>query len=177
MAPRTGVRRSQRGLTLLELVVTTAVLGLATGLVVGLGQRQWAGFQLEQAARRLALGIERGRVAAERSGQPCALELQVGGWRAVASDDLGGCNGAETPLHEGVAALELQLGHTFDRPVRFSANGLAIDGGTAVLAVAGTNLVRCVVMSPPLGVARVGRYAGAFAARPVSSSCLPDATL
>jgi len=177
MAPRTGVQRSQRGLTLLELVVTTAVLGLATGLVVGLGQRQWAGFQLEQAARRLALGLERGRATAERNRESCALELTADGWRPAATAGQGGCTGADTPLHEGVAAPELQLGHTFAGPVRFTANGLAIDGGTAVLAVAGTNLVRCVVMSPPLGVARVGRYAGAFTASPVSSSCLPDATL
>ena len=73
--------------------------------------------------------------------------------------------------------------------VRFTANGLVIDAGLVVLGRSGTTYRRCLVVSLPLGITRIGRYAGAAAdatadaaldlqANPAaglsSSACLPD---
>jgi hypothetical protein len=71
----------------------------------------------------------------------------------------------------------LQVAHTFSGPVIFTANGLVNSGGTAVLAMAGTDLVRCVVVSAVMGVMRAGRYNAAFTQSPDAASCLPDAKL
>ena len=61
---------------------------------------------------------------------------------------------------------ELQLSHNFPDVLRFSSNGLVLDGGTAVLRAAGTSIQRCLVMSLPLGITRIGRYE--------AGQCLPD---
>lgn len=160
-----------------ELLVVMALLTLMAGLGLGESANQLARLQVEVAARRLAMGLERGRDAAQRTGVPCALELGPSGWRGAAGDGADACIGVDTALDEGLLRGDLLLGHTFPGPVRFAVNGLTIDGGTAVVGAAGTDLVRCLVMAPPLGVVRLGRYAGPITAQPRAGSCRPDPAL
>ncbi len=61
--------------------------------------------------------------------------------------------------------------------LRFSSNGLVIDGGTVVLASAGTLLRRCLVIALPLGLVRLGRYAGPDGGLAESAACEPDPLL
>jgi hypothetical protein len=63
----------------------------------------------------------------------------------------------------------MQLVHNFPAVLRFSSNGLVLDGGTAVLTSSGTTLQRCLVMALPLGITRLGRYQ--------SGRCDPDPAL
>ncbi|MEB3261653.1 MAG: prepilin-type cleavage/methylation domain-containing protein [Cyanobacteriota bacterium] len=165
------------GTTLAELLMVIALVGLVAGWAFGVQPESVARQQVETAMRRLVVALERGRTAAERSGSPCALELGTWGWRGAQAEGAVPCPGADTSLDEGLLAGELLLSHTFSGPLRFSTNGLAIDGGTALVGAVGTDLVRCLVVSPPLGVMRVGRYAGAITARPQASACQPDAAL
>jgi hypothetical protein len=60
---------------------------------------------------------------------------------------------------EGIESSEVELEHNFPDTIRFTSNGLILDGGTVVLRADGTELERCVVVSLPLGVTRVGRMA------------------
>jgi hypothetical protein len=60
-------------------------------------------------------------------------------------------------LLEPELAAGVEVSHNLPDPVRFSVNGLVLDGGTVWLKRKGTPLVRCVVVSPPLGITRVGR--------------------
>ncbi len=165
------------GFTLPEVLVTVAVIGLMASLGLGDAGDQLARLQVETAARRLVVGIERGRDAAEYTAQGCALVLEPEGWRGASASGVPACEGADTPFGEGLLPSELLVGSSFAGPVRFTANGLAIDGGTVVVGHAGTGLVRCVVMSLPLGVTRVGRYAGPVTARPLADRCTPDPSL
>lgn len=164
-------------ISLPELMVVTALLTLMAGLGLGQHVNQLARLQVEVAARRLAVGLERGRDAAERMGEPCALELGPWGWRGTTTTGAVACTGADTTLDEGLLRGEVVLAHTFPGPVRFSVHGLAIDGGMAVVGAPGTDLVRCLVMSQPLGVTRTGRYRGAVTANPKANDCLPDPAL
>lgn len=158
-------------------MVTLSVLGILALVGLGQGRDELARLQVEMAARRLMVGVERGRDAAERLARPCAMELGVEGWRGAGTTAAVACPGADTDLQEGLAPASLQLAHSFAGPVRFTANGLAIDGGTAVVGADGTTLVRCLVMSPPLGVTRLGRYGGGITARPDAGQCRPDPLL
>ncbi len=160
-----------------ELVVAAALLTLMAGLGLGQHAHHLARLQVEVAARRLAVGLERGREASERMGEPCALELGPWGWRGAAAMGAVACDGADTALDEGLSRGEVVLAHTFPGPVRFSVHGLAIDGGTAVVGAPGTDLVRCLVMSQPLGVVRLGHFRGAITPSPKASDCLPDPAL
>ncbi|MFL2506017.1 MAG: Tfp pilus assembly protein FimT/FimU [Parasynechococcus sp.] len=96
-----------RGFTLVELLVTIAVLGLLAGTAVAGSGRDQAHLELEVALRRLRIGLDRGRLAAERQQQPCGLQLSARGWQAPADAALPACP-AVTPLAEtGASAISL----------------------------------------------------------------------
>ena len=173
----TASRGPAQGFSLTELLVGVTVLLLLAGLAIQAGGESMARQRLEVATRRLVLGIERGRSAAERQGRPCGLSLAPGGWQEPQSGSLAGCEQAAMPLGEGVENGTIELSHNLPDTLRFSSNGLVLDGGTVVLSSAGTELRRCLVMALPLGVVRVGRYGGAPGGRPDSSACSPDSTL
>jgi hypothetical protein len=80
-------------------------------------------------------------------------------------------------LGEGVAEGAVQVRHNFPEALRFSSNGLVLDGGTVVLSSKGTQLQRCLVMALPLGIVRVGRYGANPAAGPRAEACTPDPQL
>jgi hypothetical protein len=79
------------------------------------------------------------------------------------------CLQALETLKEPIAAGQVKLTHNFPAMLRFSSNGLVLDGGTAVLQAAGTSLQRCLVMALPLGITRVGRFQ--------AGRCEPDPSL
>jgi len=152
-----------------ELLVTLAVLMLLAGLAMSYGSAGLARLRVEMASRRVLLGLEEGRNAALRNGQACGLQLGDNGWQAPASNSLAPCPGVNVPLVEGSDVSLVEVEHNLPNTVRFTSNGLVLDGGTVVVRSDGTELERCVVVSLPLGVTRVGRMA--------SGSCQRDLSL
>ena len=149
------------GFSLAELLLVVVILALLAGLGLQSGGETLARRRLEVATRRLDQGIQRARAEAQKRGQPCGLSLQSGGWGPPPdSDALLPCQQTLQSLQEPIAAAELQLSHNFPRVLRFSSNGLVLDGGTAVLRISGTELQRCLVMALPLGITRLGRFSG-----------------
>jgi prepilin-type N-terminal cleavage/methylation domain-containing protein len=157
------------GFSLAELLVAVAILGLLAALGWSGGSESLARQRLEAATRRLDQGIQRGRAEAQKMGRPCGLSLQQEGWAPPAGGVMPPCLQTLESLKEPIAAGEVQLSHNFPAVLRFSSNGLVLDGGTAVLHTAGTRLQRCLVMALPLGITRLGRYFG--------GRCDPDPSL
>ena len=164
------------GLSLVEVLIAAAIMAILAGIAYGTGGDAVARQRLEAATRRLGIGIERGRLAALGSAQPCSLSLSSGGWQAPL-DGSAVCAGAPMGLGEGVADGQVQVRHNFPEALRFSSNGLVLDGGTVVLTSPGTQLQRCLVMALPLGIVRVGRYGADPAAGPRAEACTPDPQL
>ena len=156
-------------MNLSELLVTLAITGLLATMALANGGEPLARQRLEAATRELWLGLEKGRDQASRQGQGCALELSAQGWRAPNGGNLGPCTQAIAPLLEGTNGAQLKLNHNLAGALSFTPNGLVLSGGTVVLAMEGTSLQRCLVISLPLGITRVGRYR--------QGSCGADETL
>ncbi|MBW0166388.1 MAG: GspH/FimT family pseudopilin [Vulcanococcus sp.] len=158
-----------KGFSLAELLVGIAIVGLLAVLGWTGGSETLARQRLEAATRRLDQGIQRGRAEAQKLGRPCGLSLQPEGWAPPAASSLPPCLQTLETLKEPIATGEVKLVHNFPAVLRFSSNGLVLDGGTAVLSASGTSLQRCLVMALPIGITRLGRYRG--------GACEPDPSL
>lgn len=151
---RWPISRSGRapGWTLTEGLLACVVLMVLASLATrGEGEAK-AREKLQAASQRVVGGLEEARAHAVRGGQPCGLSLGSAGWQAPEGGSLPPCRVLDPTLDTGV-----EVSHNLPDPVRFSANGLVLDGGTVWLRSPGTPLVKCVVVSLPLGVTRVGR--------------------
>jgi hypothetical protein len=145
--------------TLPEAMVVLSVFALLAAQMWRGGAESLALQHLKTASQRLTGGLEDGRTAALRQGRPCGLRLAPTGWEPPRDSSLPPCLGVTPGLGTGFdpGSGELRLSHNLPDPVRFSANGLVLDGGTVWLRSPHTSLVRCVVVSLPLGVTRVGQ--------------------
>jgi hypothetical protein len=171
MACREPRRRtaSSDGFTQAELLVVAILLASSTLIGIRLAHQSLAQERVESASRRIALGLEQGRLAASRSRSPCGLSLGSEGWQPPRDGSLPAC--AVLPLlnGEGIDRGEVRMEHNLPALVRFSSNGLVLDGGTVRVSAPGTELVRCLVMALPLGVVRLGRWQ--------QGNCEPDEIL
>ena len=151
--------RVRNGFTLVEPMMVVALVGIicSIGLVQAGGDKDR--LQLDAAARRLRLGLQRARLSARRHQQACAVALVSEAWVAAESGALPPCRGAALSLQEVTAPAEISVHTNLPVVVRVSANGLLLDGGTTVLSHPRVSASRCLVVSLPLGISRVGRYA------------------
>ena len=149
----------RNGFTLVELMVAVIIVGIVCGIGLVHAGADRDRLQLEAAARRLQLGLQRARFSARRHQQACAVALLTDAWVTAESDALPPCSGAALSLQEGAAPAEISVHTNLPAVVRVSANGLLLDGGTTVLSHPRVSGSRCLVVSLPLGISRVGRYA------------------
>ena len=169
--PIRGHRRN--GFSLLECLMVVALLGILASLAIPSSSAVQRRLELDRGLRRLRVGLDRGRMAAERDRQPCALHLSPTGWQPPPTGDLPGCRGGVMLLAEsGVAPLKLRS--NLPDAVRFSSNGLVLDGGLVVLSHPNHGQALCLVIGLPLGISRSGVYRGDASSSLSSALCLPN---
>jgi prepilin-type N-terminal cleavage/methylation domain-containing protein len=151
-------RAEQAGYSLVELLVAVLVLALLAAIALPSGQEALARMRVEAASRGLMLAIERERDRALRQGESLSQALE----------------GPAGLLAEGHGVA---VHHNLPAELRFTANGLVIDGGTVVVAHPATALRRCLVLALPLGLLRLGHYGAEPAAELSSGHCRPDPSL
>ena len=172
---RSGWSKSNRpnGFSLVECLVVLALLGILATLAIPSSSAVQRRLELDSGLRRLRVGLDRGRMAAERDRQPCALMLSATGWIAPLAGDLPACRGGVTPLAEtGAGTLELRS--NLPDAVRFSTNGLVLDGGLVVLSHPSHAQALCLVIGLPLGISRSGVYLGDPSSALSSALCQPS---
>ena len=123
-----GLSRSNRpdGFSLVECLVVVALLGILATLAIPSSSAVQRRLELDSGLRRLRVGLDRGRMAAQRDRQPCALQLSASGWQPLLDGELPACRGGITSLVE-LGADDLELRSNLPDAVRFSTNGLVLD--------------------------------------------------
>ena len=160
------------GFSLLELLVALVIVGILATTALAKPGRDREHLALEIGLRRLRTGLDRGRMAAQRQGEPCGLALSQSGWQAPASGTLASCRGAGMALAE-LDSSPLQLQSNLPEMLRFTANGLVLDGGLVVLTHPHVPQRLCLVIGLPLGITRTGIYQADPAVVFSSSHCRP----
>ena len=173
MRPDGASRTRPNGFSLVECLVVVALLGILVTLAIPSSSAVQRRLELESGLRRLRVGLHRGRMAAERDRQPCALHLSTSGWQPPLTGDLPACRGGVTALAE-IGAGELELHSNLPDAVRFSTNGLVLDGGLVVLSHPSHGQALCLVIGLPLGISRSGVYRGDPSGSLSSALCLPN---
>ena len=176
------MRRVNAGFSLAELIVTVAVVGIIASLATPDSASDRHRLQLDAAARRLQLGLERARMAARRRQQACGISLASEAWVEPEQQDSPGeltpCSGIGLSLQEALEQGPIDVHTNLPEVIRVSANGLLLDGGTTVLSHERLARSLCLVVSFPLGVSRVGTYQGdlpELGEAPRSTLCQPRA--
>ena len=80
---RSDGARSNRpnGFSLVECLLVVALLGILATLAIPSSSAVQRRLELDSGLRRLRVGLDRGRMAAIRDSQPCALQLSASGWQ------------------------------------------------------------------------------------------------
>ena len=166
---------------LIEQLMLVSLLGMLASVPIVTGGSDLDQLQLDASARRLQSGLDRARSIARREQTACGLSLNEEGFTDPDEGSLPGslpaCPGIGMALQEAFDQGPIELNTNLPPVLRFTANGLLLDGGIAVLSHQRLEKARCLVVSLPLGVSRIGSYQAPLPSdggRLLSSHCLPD---
>jgi len=147
-----------------------AVLALLSSMAFINSRPQHNRQHLEAASQRFQLAIDRARQKARRDQQACGLGLTPS---REAGQGLPSCTSGGHPLPAADANSGVQVHTNMPSQLRFTANGLLLDGGLVVFSHPGASSRLCVVVSLPLGVTRRGHYGADPALELSSKHCRP----
>ena len=171
-------------MSLIEQLIVVSLVGMLASIPIVTGRSDRDQLQLNASARRLQVGIDRARSIARREQSACGLSLSAEGFTSSDEGILPGpipaCTGIGMSLQEAFEQGPIVLNTNLPPVLRFTANGLLLDAGIAVLSHQRSAKARCLVVSLPLGVSRIGSYQAPLPSdggRLLSSRCLPDLAL
>jgi len=142
-------------MSLIEQLIVVSLVGMLASIPIVTGGSDRDQLQLDASARRLQSGLDRARSIARREQRACGVSLSEEGFMApdegILPASLPACPGIGMALQEEFEQGPVVLNTNLPSVLRFTANGLLLDGGIAVLSHRRLSKARCVVVSLPLG--------------------------
>ena len=137
-------------MSLIEQLMVVSLVGILASIPIVTGRSDRDQLQLDASARRLQVGLDRARSMARREQRACGLSLSESGFAAPADGILPAaipaCPGMKMALQEGFEQGPVALNTNLPPVLRFTANGLLLDGGIAVLSHQRLTQARCLVV-------------------------------
>ena len=171
-------------MSLIEQLMVVSVLGIVLSIPFMTGRSDRDQLQLDASARRLQVGLDQARSIARREQRACGLSLSAEGFTSSDEGILPGaipaCTAIGMSFQEAFEQGPIVLNTNLPQVLRITSNGLLLDGGIAVLSHQRLAKARCLVVSLPLGVSRIGSYQDPLppeGGRLLSSRCMPDVAL
>ena len=168
-------------MSLIEQLMVVSLVGILASIPILTVRSDRDQLQLDASARRLQVGLARARSIARREQTACGVSLNEEGFTDPDEGSLPGslpaCPGIGMALQEEFEQGPIVLSTNLPPVLRFTANGLLLDGGIAVLSHQRLAIARCLVVSLPLGMSRIGSYQAPLPSEGGglrSRYCLPD---
>lgn len=176
----------ETGFTLAEVMVTVSLVGVIAVLGIPRALQAYSAAKLNTSANRLHMALERAFQMVDLKARfptgRCSISLSSSGWTdASGSSDPPCLANGEGDINDGLGlSSTTQLRHTFPASLTIQSsdsNQRASDGGMAVLSSSDSQLQRCLVLDPVLGMVRLGRYQGAQSGALNLNDCVADVSL
>lgn len=187
MLPHHYRQTSQSGFTLLESLITIAVIGIL-GVVSAPSFSTWLNNKkVEDVTAQVEGAIKEAQLESIKKGQACTLNLGVSITSTPAncltsgSRDLSklGITALGSNTNSNASGISISTANLGTSPViNFTYKGTipTMSGGTGIITIyqasgAASRKMRCIVIASGIGIIRPGTYTGATPTAPVVNSC------
>ena len=161
------INKSDRGFTMIELVVVLLIIGIIAGLATPSLANFFSRNQIDAALSELLGAIKETQNQAMRQGRVCQLDIDTSTNTLTANPP--GCSLTTRTLDDDITIRTNLPGANPNIP--FSHKGSTTRMGTIVLSSDLTNYQRCFVISLGLGIMRTGNYDGSTTGSVSSTNC------
>jgi len=149
------IRKSDRGYTLTELLVTLVIVGVIAAIASPNFFGMLSRYRLEGALQQLLGAINETQRLAMVRGKSCRININPSTHKITANSP--GCLLSDRNLDDSITIRSNFTGST---NITFSYKGSTTRMGTIVLSSDHTDLQKCFVISLGTGIKRVGDYEG-----------------
>ena len=146
-----------QGFTLMELMVTMAVAGILSGIALSSMSQPWRRQRLDTAAKELTAWLEQRRIQAIQTSNKCIISINASQAQlAAASDNSCGEFGLLDLRNTTTNSQSLSLTSNASE-LLFTPRGTSTTAAELSLSLPGESRQRCINITSPLGLTRLGR--------------------
>ena len=147
----------------MELMVTMAVAGILSGIALSSMSQPWRRQRLDTAAKELTAWLEQRRIQAIQTSSNCIISINASQAQlAAASDNSCGEFGLLDLRNSTTNSQSLNLNSTDDvDELLFTPRGTSTTAAELSLSLPGESRQRCINITNPLGLIRLGRRSSA----------------